>query len=112
MNTHFTYLYRDGANYKYTESVVVLGTVTFRDIKSYLNDGGFCPEDVGLPHPGKQQATGWPNHEVDHPWCEIHKDSFEETSEEPTEGWTAAGLVAKFAEAHGKGWPAQHEEQS
>lgn len=111
MNTSITYLYRDGQNFKYTDHVVVEGKVTFEDLAPFLDSGtGFCPADVGLVHPG-EQAEGWYNAEFDHTWCELDKDSFEETDERPLDaGLTAEKFIQRFAEARDKGWPAQHEE--
>ena len=111
-NTAITYLYRDASNYKYRETVVVAGPVRFADLQPFLDadagDGnGFCPVDVGLPHPGVQ-GEGWPN-EDDHCWCELAEDDFEPTDLAPTHG-SATALIEKFRKAHAAGWPAQFRE--
>lgn len=108
-NTRMAYLYRDGSNYKYPGVVVVRGLLTFNDLKPYLDEeagdgSGFCPADVGLPHPAGGEAEGFPS-EDDHCWCELNEDDFRLTNE--TGDITAEELVARFKKAHEAGWPAQ-----
>lgn len=108
-NTRIHYLYRDASNYKYGHEVVVQGVVTYEQIKPYLNECGFAPADVDLPHPGEiSNAPGFPN-EDDHPFCEIEPDDFEIVDAEPTVKTTAEELLEVFKEAHVGGWPSQYK---
>lgn len=105
MNTKITYLYRDAANYKETESVVVSGRMSLGDVLLYLDEGEyFAPADVGLPHPGPKLAS-WPDEDDDHCWCSLDAESFEPTDEDAT--LTAAELLGRFRQAFAAGWPAQ-----
>lgn len=109
MNTRMSYLYRDASNYKYSEDVVVAGKLQFSDLQPYLgnlDEDGFCPEDVALPHPGKH-AKGFPGDD-DHCWCELSEDDFEPTKDDPA--MTAQELIARFERAHADEWPAQMKE--
>lgn len=106
MNTRICYLYRDACNYKYTYEIVVRGRLTWDEIVLYLDDSGFIPYDVNLPHPGVQ-AEGWPDEDNDHPWCELERDMIVETDVEPTTEVMASALLDAFRKAHGAGWPGQ-----
>ncbi len=41
MNTRITSLYRDGSNYKQSESIVVRGKLTFAEVEHYLDEGEY-----------------------------------------------------------------------
>ena len=107
--TRMSYMYRDAFNYKYTESITVEGSLTFRDLKPYLNDGEyFAPDDVGLPHPGREHATGWPSSD-DHCWCELAVGDFKPANDSDETLMLAKDLIAAFKKASEEDWPAQTE---
>ena len=95
MNTRITYLYRDASNYKQSESIVVLGKITFADVEPYLDRGEyFTPGQVGLADLqhrfGKKLTMG------DYPWHELSKGDFESTNDTPTLSTTAEQLFERF----------------
>ena len=48
-NTCVEYMYRDGGNYKFYGSAILIGAVTLAQIENYLTEGQFfIPEHVGL----------------------------------------------------------------
>ena len=113
MNTVINYMYRDANNYKYICKVIVKGELTYDQLKPYLSnvDGdGFCPEDVGLPHPGAKYASGFPG-PADHCWCELDEDDVTPTKRAPTTlkggAITAQQLLERFKKASEDDWPAQ-----
>jgi hypothetical protein len=83
MNTRVIYLYRDAANYKATESVVLAGTLSADEARrrraaidtaargAGIDPGGFSPVDFGLP---PAQLVLWSHHdqnEDDHIYNEL-----------------------------------------
>jgi len=93
-NTPIDSMYRDGANWKAWDHIVVAGTLTCAGVRPFLIDGlWFTPADVGLTHPGVALA-GFPN-EDDHSWCEITPESFEPCDGPPQ--MDAPTLLARFA---------------
>jgi hypothetical protein len=111
LNTKISYTYKDGSGYSYLEEVVVEGEVTFDDLEPFLSNDpgepGFCPDDVGLPHPGRESGEGWPNDD-DHCWVTLEASDVEPATkiDRVTHG-KAKDLLAKFKKAHAKNWPAQ-----
>jgi hypothetical protein len=96
-------MYRDGANYKACNTVVVEGSMSFSDIEKYLKDGSdFIPFDVGMDEL-QEQLRGFPN-EDDHAWHELSKESFDWLIDVPTADFTAKDLIRAFKKAHKKGW--------
>lgn len=102
-NTVLYYLYRDGANYKIQNSVVLSGSFTDAEIsvmESKLNEGVyFIPYDVGLP---EKRFDKW-DYEVDHCWFELldgDGDTIANHTEETTAphcGISCHELAARFA---------------
>jgi hypothetical protein len=95
MNMRITYLYRDASNYKQSESIVVLGKITFADVEPYLDEGEyFIPGQVGLADLhhrfGKKLTMD------DHPWQELNEGGFEATNDPPTLSMTAEQLLERF----------------
>lgn len=103
MNTKISYLYRDASNYKQSEEVIVLGEYTadeksdIMDSLDDLTDGGFIPQQVGLPAL-QERMVDYPS-EDDHCWHEI--EEIELTNEEPTLQINIHELVKRFKEAKG-----------
>jgi len=108
--TEMSYMYRDGDNYKFTQSVLVAGTLVLEDIKPYLdstNEEGFIPDDVGIPsaHPVGQYEY---HEESDHPWHEIDEANFETQTRDDEVLMSSEELIEAFKQASAKGWPGQH----
>jgi len=102
MNTHFTYMYRDGSNWKECHTVILKGELKFTDIEPYLFEGeNFIPGDVGLPELQARMRV-FPN-EDDHVWHETRPDFLEWNSDPPGK-LTVKELIARFKRAHAKGW--------
>ena len=102
MNTKINYLYRDADNYKVHNECVVPGTISAEQIAvimECLDEGEyFVPHLVGLPE--KRFDNFDP--QVDHPYFELSKDSFEETMESETVEVPVAELVSAFLSCKGK----------
>lgn len=112
-NTRVEFMYRDGSNYKYHGDIVVEGELKWSDLVQFLDDDGkdkdenegkFCPEDVGIEHPGLA-VNGFPGQD-DHAWVEIDSGCLTPTNQNPTNG-TAAELLELFRLASEAGWPSQ-----
>jgi len=102
MNTSITYMYRDGANYNESQTVIVAGTVTREQLLECCdqeNSGGdsFIPDQVGLDEL-QHRMINFPN-DQDHVWHELLE--LEPTKDEPTIEMTAEQLLKKFQEAKG-----------
>ena len=92
VNTELNYLYRDGSNYKQSETVVLAGTITREHLEPYLDEGWyFIPSQVGLED---LQARFPSLGEDDHVWHELQEVT--PTDAEPTTPMTAADLLARF----------------
>lgn len=95
MNTRITYLYRDGSNYKQSESVVIQGELTFAEVEPYLDEGEyFIPGQVGLED--LQHRFGGKLTMDDHPWHELKEDDFELTDDPLTGSITTQELLERF----------------
>lgn len=103
MNTKISYLYRDADNYKSYNECVVPGIITEAQQKRILDslDEGeyFIPSLVGLP----EKKFDKYDPEADHPFFELGRYSFEETSAAPTVEITPEELTEAF-EAHKDSW--------
>lgn len=103
-NTRISYLYRDAANWKQVNEVVIEGELTeaaIDEIMSALDSGEwFIPRQVGLP---ERRFETW-DEENDHCWFELSRDGFEITSDEPTMGIDAMTLLKAFRKAKEEGW--------
>jgi len=107
VNTQISYMYRDGANYKFPGAVVLEGPVTEEQIRPHLHEGlYFIPGDVRFPslHPTHCEFDG----DIDHPWHEL--DSVEQTEAKPTVDLTAEEFLRLLREAAQARWPGQHED--
>lgn len=97
-NTAISYMYRDGANYKEGERVVIAGRLTLAEVEECLDDeDGFIPGDVGLPEL-QERLQGFPSGD-DHVWHEL--EEMEPTAEEPTLALTADQLREAFRQHKG-----------
>ncbi len=105
MNTKIKYLYRDGANYKCQNEVVLAGKFSPRDIAliKRTNDGEFfIPEQVELPliRPDDDYDDGY-----DHCWAEIYPDTdITLTDEKPTEKITWKRFMVNYRNVERIGW--------
>ena len=100
MNTSFEYLYRDAANYKVFETVVLCGSLRIDDLTPFLHeDAFFLPTLVGLFDLQSSVKT-----EFDHGWHEVVE--VKPTDGEATMPVTAAELAVAFREAAEKHWRA------
>lgn len=101
MNTSFEYLYRDAANYKIFETVVLCGALRIDEITPFLHEGEFfIPSQVGLIDLQPSMKT-----EFDHGWHEIVE--VKPTDGEATIPLTAAKLTAAFRAAAENHWLAR-----
>ena len=106
MNTCMEYLYRDAANYKSYNQVIVTGSITDEQKKAIydtLEEGTyFIPEQIGL-----DLYRGWDVSEDDHPFCEldVEHDFYETNDPANDETFTVEDLVAAFVATKGK-WDA------
>lgn len=86
MNTRFSYMYRDAANYKDFYEFVFEGTLSDAQIQAFVdacNDEYFLPRAIGLPGGVFEGDDGYDS-ELDHYWCEHDfEDSFERVNVEP-----------------------------
>lgn len=98
MNTRISYLYRDAANYKVLNSVVISGELSDKQIEVIIGcldeEGYFIPSQVGLPEVKFEDTN-----EDDHCWFELDKKGFEKTDEEPTVEINANELYERFMKA-------------
>lgn len=104
MNTAITYGYRDGDNYKTSETVVVLGELTksqISDIVGCLDDGEFfIPSQVGLEDI-QHKLRGFPDSQSDHVWHGLAADCFEPEVCKNSVQLTANQLHSSFMAAKG-----------
>ena len=90
VNTSFEYLYRDAANYKVFETVVLQGHAKKEHFSPFLHEGDFfIPSRVGLRDLQPDVMT-----ELDHVWHEIVEVL--PTDEESTVLLTADELISAF----------------
>lgn len=97
MNTEITYLYRDAANWKVYESVIVEGVVSFDDLSAHFCDGDYFIPDVL----GWKNLAPNPRTEYDHIYHEIFSC---EPTNLPANSMTAVELVERFKSLSDQGW--------
>lgn len=86
MNTKFSYMYRDGGNYKTFYSFVFEGEISQEQLKRFEEvcaDEYFMPRALGLSGGVMAGEEGYDS-ELDHLWCEHDfEDSFELVNDTP-----------------------------
>ena len=98
MNTRFSYLYRDGCNYKKFNEIVVEGVLAEEQLIHFLREETFfIPSQVGLLDLQPEEWTV-----DDHIWHEI--EHLQMTLETPGIRLKAEQLLIKFELAHENGW--------
>lgn len=117
MNTKFSYMYRDAANYKKFGEVVFKGEAQkcqpFLDVNSLSKyiltlcdtpDGNFIASQVRIPDlflaPGEYEL----DEEIDHCYHELVGTPFELTDSCPSIDCTIAEFVGLFEKANKDGW--------
>lgn len=106
-NTRLNYLYRDAANFKTCNSVVLKGKMTdemFAEMQACCGDAKemFIPEQVGL-----DLIRDWETTMDDHPYAEL--EDYELVPNEPTTDMTVEELLRRFQEAEGDWRPEEYE---
>jgi hypothetical protein len=124
MNTAITYEYRDGANYRFHNTLIFAGEMTaelWARLLATLNEevvGGFIADQVDLPQvfgylggkhidSDEHKNSGYEYDEQnDHCWHRFADDpgSWELTEAQPTDKRTVRELVGVFEAAVQKGW--------
>ncbi len=93
MNTQITYQYRDAANYKEFDTVIIHGQLSLDDIEKYLYEKEFfIPSEIGLKDLQPKKLCS-----DDHIWHEILEVSH--TNEEATVNITAGKVISNFRRA-------------
>ena len=106
-NTRLNYLYRDAANFKTCNSVVLSGVMTdemFEEMQCCCEDAKelFIPEQLGL-----DLIRNWETTEDDHPYAEL--EDYELVPDKPTIDMTVEELLEKFREAEGNWRPEEYQ---
>ena len=108
MNTRFSYMYRDSANWKTFYDCVVAGEFSDAQKEAIQNacDGiYFIPSVLGLPGGVLTDAPGY-DERYDHPWCEFDADcDLTLTEDAPTVSYSADSLTQAFLDCQDK-WEA------
>ncbi len=98
MNTLITYQYRDAANYKEFDTVIIHGQLSLSDIEEYLYEKEFfIPSEIGLKDLQPENLN-----QDDHIWHEILEVSH--TNEEATVNITAEKVISNFRRASLDEW--------
>lgn len=98
MNTLITYQYRDAANYKEFDTVIIHGQLSLIDIEEYLYDKEFfIPSEIGLKDLQPENLD-----QDDHIWHEILEISH--TNKQPTVNITAQKIISNFKKASLEEW--------
>ncbi len=98
MNTLITYQYRDAANYKEFDTVIICGQLSLNDIEEYLFDKEFfIPSEIGLKDLQPENLN-----QDDHIWHEILEISH--TKKQPTVDITAEKVISNFRKASLEEW--------
>ncbi len=98
MNTLITYLYRDAANYKEFDTVIISGLLSINDIEEYLYEKeSFIPSEIGLKDLQPENLN-----QDDHIWHEILEISH--TQKKPTVNITAEKIISNFRKASLEEW--------
>jgi hypothetical protein len=98
MNTQITYQYRDAANYKVFDTVIISGLLFLNDIEKYLYEKEFfIPSEIGLKDLQPESLSN-----DDHIWHEILEISH--TNKQPTVNITAQKIISNFKKASLEEW--------
>ncbi len=98
MNTLIAYQYRDAANYKEFDTVIIHGQFSLSDIEGYLYEKEFfIPSEIGLKDLQPERLS----HD-DHIWHEILEVSH--TKDEATVNITAGKVISNFRRASLEEW--------
>ena len=98
MNTQITYQYRDAANYKEFDTVIIHGQLSLSDIEEYLYETEFfIPSEIGLKDLQPESLCN-----DDHIWHEILEISH--TNKQPTVNITAQKIISNFKKASLEEW--------
>ena len=98
MNTSITYQYRDAANYKEFDTVIICGLLSLNDIEESLYEREFfIPSEIGLKDLQPKNLN-----QDDHIWHEILEISH--THERPTVDITAEKIISNFKKASLDEW--------
>ncbi len=98
MNTLITYQYRDAANYKEFNTVIIRGQLTLSDIEKYYYEKDFLiPSEIGLKDLQPENLS----HD-DHIWHEILEISH--TNENHTVDIAAEKIISNFRQASLAEW--------
>lgn len=101
-NTMISFLYRDGANYKTLNHVVIPGEMTQAQIGRIMacrDDGEyFIPERLGI------EAERWARYDsqLDHIWCELFDGAIKPTDMPWTDDVELEELVRRFEAMKGR----------
>lgn len=100
MNTEISYTYTDASGYHTSNTVILKGELTNKQIQTIINcldsKEFFIPKQVGLPEKRFDSIS-----DDDHPWFEISKNSFKETSDKSTLDISCLELYTNFLQAKG-----------
>jgi hypothetical protein len=98
MNTLIAYQYRDAANYKEFDTVIIHGQLSLSDIEGYLYEKEFfIPSEIGLKDLQPESIN-----QDDHIWHEILEISH--TNKQPTVNITAQKIISNFKKASLEEW--------
>lgn len=98
MNTLITYQYRDAANYKVFDTVIISGHISLNDIEKFLYEKEFfIPSEIGLKDLQPESIN-----QDDHIWHEILEISH--TNKQPTVNITAQKIISNFKKASLEEW--------
>jgi hypothetical protein len=98
INTLITYQYRDAANYKEFDTVIIHGQLSLSDIEEYLYEKEFfVPSEIGL----KDLQPEILNND-DHIWHEILE--INHTNKQTTVNITAQKIISNFKKASLEEW--------
>lgn len=98
INTLIIYQYRDAANYRVFDTVIIRGLLSINDIEKYLYEKEFfIPSEIGLKD---LQAEILSND--DHIWHEILEIS--RANKQPTVNITAQKIISNFKKASLEEW--------
>lgn len=105
-NTQIDYLYRDAANYKKGNSLILAGEITLEQLQKIqellFDSENFLPERVGLNALNPWEWEDAYDDEIDHQLHEFELITL--TTEAPTTTLTVADFVARFEAIRETGW--------
>ena len=98
MNTLINYQYRDAANYKEFDTVIIHGQLSLGNIEEYLYEKEFfIPSEIGLKDLQPENLNS-----DDHIWHEILE--IRHSLENPTVNITAEEIISNFRKASLEEW--------